>query len=129
MSSLSADSIGCLLRALWWDSGGAEARTRDTLGTGSWNPAPSVSLSRAEPPWRPFIFLTAGLVAIYLFLLSLVGGAILPRYLLPVLPLFYLVAVALVMRLPALPGPAHFGGGRRLLCVGMVHQPALPISI
>jgi hypothetical protein len=55
------------------------------------------------PPWRPFIFLTAGLVTIYLLLLSLVGGAILPRYLLPVLPLFYLVAVALVMRLPQFP--------------------------
>jgi 4-amino-4-deoxy-L-arabinose transferase-like glycosyltransferase len=50
-----------------------------------------------------FIFLTAGLVTIYLLLLSLVGGAILPRYLLPVLPLFYLVAVALVMCLPHLP--------------------------
>jgi 4-amino-4-deoxy-L-arabinose transferase-like glycosyltransferase len=57
----------------------------------------------AELPWRPFIFLTAGLVAIYLLLLSLVGGAILPRYLLPVLPLFYLVAVALAMRLPRFP--------------------------
>jgi 4-amino-4-deoxy-L-arabinose transferase-like glycosyltransferase len=55
------------------------------------------------PPWRPFIFLTAGLVAIYLLLLSLVGGAILPRYLLPVMPLFYLVAVAVVTRLPRFP--------------------------
>jgi len=43
------------------------------------------------------------LVAIYLLLLSIVGGAILPRYLLPVLPLFYLVAVVLVMRLPRFP--------------------------
>jgi 4-amino-4-deoxy-L-arabinose transferase-like glycosyltransferase len=50
-----------------------------------------------------FIFLTGGLVAIYLLLLSLVGGAILPRYLLPVLPLSYLVAVALVTRLPGFP--------------------------
>lgn len=55
------------------------------------------------PPWRQFLFLTARLVAIYLLLLSLVGGAILPRYLLPVLPLFYLVTVALVTRLPRLP--------------------------
>jgi 4-amino-4-deoxy-L-arabinose transferase-like glycosyltransferase len=60
------------------------------------------------PPWRPGIFLTAGLVAIYLLLLSVVGGAVLPRYLLPVLPLFYLVAVALVMRLPRFPA--------RLIC-------------
>jgi 4-amino-4-deoxy-L-arabinose transferase-like glycosyltransferase len=50
-----------------------------------------------------FLFLTAGLTAVYLLLLSLVGGAILPRYLLPVLPLFYLVVVALVMRLPRFP--------------------------
>jgi 4-amino-4-deoxy-L-arabinose transferase-like glycosyltransferase len=57
----------------------------------------------AGPPWRSFIFMTTGLVAIYLLLLSLVGGAILPRYLLPVLPLFYLVAVALVTRLPRFP--------------------------
>ena len=60
-------------------------------------------------------------MTIYVLLLSVVGGAILPRYLLPVLPLFYLVAVALVMRLPRLPGPAHFDGGRSLLCVGVVH--------
>jgi 4-amino-4-deoxy-L-arabinose transferase-like glycosyltransferase len=52
------------------------------------------------PPWRPFIFLTAGLVFVYLALLSIVGGAILPRYLLPVLPLFYLALVAMVIRLP-----------------------------
>lgn len=56
----------------------------------------------SRPPWRPFISLIAGLVAIYLLLLSLVGGAILPRYLLPVLPLFYLFMVALVTRLPRL---------------------------
>ena len=29
----------------------------------------------------------------------------------------------------ALPGPAYFGDGRSLLCVGVVHQPALPLSI
>jgi len=55
------------------------------------------------PPWRSFILLTAGLGAIYLLLLSFVGGAILPRYLLPVLPLFYLAVIAMVMRLPRFP--------------------------
>jgi len=54
-------------------------------------------------PVPNFIFLTGGLAAAYLLLLSLVGGAILPRYLLPVLPLFYLAAVALVIRLPRFP--------------------------
>jgi 4-amino-4-deoxy-L-arabinose transferase-like glycosyltransferase len=55
------------------------------------------------------IFLTAGLTAIYLLLLSVAGGAILPRYLLPVMPLFYLLAVAFVARLPRFPS--------RLICV------------
>jgi hypothetical protein len=41
--------------------------------------------------------------AVYLVLLSVVGGAILPRYLLPVLPLFYLAAVAVITRLPHFP--------------------------
>jgi 4-amino-4-deoxy-L-arabinose transferase-like glycosyltransferase len=63
----------------------------------------------AGPPWRAFIFLTAGLVSVYLLLLSLVGGAILPRYLLPVLPLFYLATVALVTRLPHFPARLILG--------------------
>jgi hypothetical protein len=58
--------------------------------------------------WRPFVFLTAALGAIYLLLLSVVGGAVLPRYLLPILPSFYLLAVSLVMRLPRFPA--------RLIC-------------
>jgi 4-amino-4-deoxy-L-arabinose transferase-like glycosyltransferase len=62
----------------------------------------------AGPLWQAFLLLAAGLVAIYLLLLSAVGGAVLPRYLLPVLPLFYLAAVALVMRLPRFPA--------RLIC-------------
>jgi len=71
--------------------------------------APNPSLaSRIPCPaprtlWRRFALLTSGLFAVYLLLLSVVGGAILPRYLLPVLPLFYLVAVALVTRLPRFP--------------------------
>jgi len=73
---------------LWW------ARRQSTV---------DAARLEAGDAWRPFTFLTAGLVAVYLLLLSLVGGAILPRYLLPVLPLFYLVAVALVMRLPRFP--------------------------
>jgi 4-amino-4-deoxy-L-arabinose transferase-like glycosyltransferase len=53
--------------------------------------------------WRPFFFLTAGLIIIYLLMLSVVGGAILPRYLLPVVPLFYLAAIAILRRLPDFP--------------------------
>lgn len=53
-----------------------------------------------EPLWGRFIFLAAGLIAIYLLLLSVVGGAILSRYLLPVVPMFYLATVGMMTRLP-----------------------------
>ena len=73
------------------------------------DPTPSpgrLSCAPEEPLWRRFIFLAAGLMAVYLLLLSLVGGAILPRYLLPVMPLFYLATVAMVTRLPRFPSRA-----------------------
>lgn len=57
----------------------------------------------ASPGWTQLVFLTAGLAAIYLLLLSVVGGAVLPRYLLPVFPVCCLIAVAMVWRLPRLP--------------------------
>ena len=66
------------------------------------------------PPWRSFIFLTAGLIGVYLLLLSFVGGAILPRYLLPVMPLFYLAVIAMVIRLP------HFAGRLILTTVAVL---------
>ncbi len=47
-----------------------------------------------------FLFLAGGLSVTYVVMLSLVGGAILPRYLLPVFPSFFLVSVLLVGRLP-----------------------------
>jgi len=47
-----------------------------------------------------FTFLVVGLCTLYLLTLSLVGGAILPRYLLPVFPIFYLVVVTFIWRLP-----------------------------
>ena len=49
---------------------------------------------------RRFLFLGAWLTAAYLVLLSLVGGAVLPRYLLPVFPPLVLIAVILIWRLP-----------------------------
>jgi hypothetical protein len=102
----------CAPVGFWW---GREYGTRDrgheTGGLGNRrspipaprNPFPAPRVPRPVSHVPNFIFLTAGLVAVYLLLLSLVGGAILPRYLLPVLPLFYLVAVALVTRLPRFP--------------------------
>lgn len=49
---------------------------------------------------RDFVLLTAGLTAAYTLMLSVVGGAILPRYLLPIFPLFYLAVLVLIWRLP-----------------------------
>jgi len=47
-----------------------------------------------------YFFLAAGLIAAYILMLSVVGGAVLPRYLLPIVPFFILATVALVWRLP-----------------------------
>jgi hypothetical protein len=52
---------------------------------------------------KEFFFLAAGLAAVYVAMLSLVGGAALTRYLLPMFPCFYL---ALAMLVEALPPPA-----------------------
>jgi len=46
------------------------------------------------------MFLAAGLAVVYIILLSLVGGAILPRYMLPAFPGLFLVAVATILKLP-----------------------------
>ena len=53
-----------------------------------------------QQPSRDFAFLTVGLTATYILMLSVVGGAILRRYFLPVFPLFFLAAVALIFQLP-----------------------------
>ena len=47
-----------------------------------------------------FLWLVIGLGTIYVLMLSAVGGAILPRYLLPVFPVLILAAVMLLWRLP-----------------------------
>jgi 4-amino-4-deoxy-L-arabinose transferase-like glycosyltransferase len=91
---------------------------------------------RGSPPWagtkaRPYrseshgateaqrhfgnlLFLAVGLGVVYLLMLSLVGGAILPRYLLPIFPIFFLVATVLVWRLPKI--VAHSLCGATLAC-------------
>ncbi|MGH9470107.1 MAG: hypothetical protein ACRD1N_07180, partial [Terriglobia bacterium] len=47
-----------------------------------------------------FAFLALGIIVAYIVMLSLVGGAILPRYVLPALPAFYVLGAALILRLP-----------------------------
>jgi hypothetical protein len=49
---------------------------------------------------KDFFFLTAGLALAYVTMLSFVGGAVLPRYLLPIFPCFYLALTLLVDGLP-----------------------------
>ncbi|HEX5411037.1 MAG TPA: glycosyltransferase family 39 protein [Terriglobia bacterium] len=49
---------------------------------------------------REFFFLAAGLAVAYIVMLSLVGGAVLARYLLPMIPCFYLALVLLIENLP-----------------------------
>jgi hypothetical protein len=71
--------------------------------------APTTGISEASARIRPgqstlrrFVFLGGGLVAAYLLMLSVVGGAVLPRYLLPIYPPLVLIAVILIWRLPRL---------------------------
>ena len=56
--------------------------------------------TEAQSKSRDLILLAAAMVAAYVLMLSVVGGAVLPRYLLPIVPLFILVAVGLVWRMP-----------------------------
>ena len=51
---------------------------------------------------RRFVFLGGWLTTAYLVMLSMVGGAVLPRYLLPIFPPLVLIAVILIWRLPRL---------------------------
>ena len=55
---------------------------------------------RGTEAQRNVIWLTGGLIAAYLLMLSVVGGAVLPRYLLPVFPLFFVATAAAIGRLP-----------------------------
>jgi 4-amino-4-deoxy-L-arabinose transferase-like glycosyltransferase len=55
---------------------------------------------------KDFFFLSAGLTLSYMAMLSVVGGAVLPRYLLPIFPCFYL---ALLLFVDGLPRPAMRG--------------------
>ena len=47
-----------------------------------------------------FLLLGGSLITVYLLMLSAVGGAVLPRYLLPIFPPLILAAVLLIWRLP-----------------------------
>ncbi|MGH9354410.1 MAG: ArnT family glycosyltransferase [Terriglobia bacterium] len=56
--------------------------------------------ARGGSGFGDFAFLTLALIAVYILMLSVVGGAILPRYMLPVFPAFYVLAAAFIFALP-----------------------------
>jgi len=58
------------------------------------------SVIPAQAGTRPFFLLAGSLIVGYLLMLSVVGGAVLPRYLLPIFPLVVSTAVFLIWRLP-----------------------------
>ncbi len=83
------------LAGMWWkrrEGRNSKLEIRNSLATSS-------SECRASD----FALLAAGLIVTYLLFLSMVGGAILPRYLLPIWPVYYLLAVIWVMQLPRVP--------------------------
>lgn len=61
----------------------------------------SISHGDTEPQrlQKQFLMLAAGLIASYVLMLSGVGGAVLPRYLLPTVPALFIAAVVLIWRL------------------------------
>jgi 4-amino-4-deoxy-L-arabinose transferase-like glycosyltransferase len=66
---------------------------------GLWRGSNSHGDTEAQRRTKEFMFLATGLIAVYLLLLSIVGGAVLPRYLLPVFPALFVASTLLIWRL------------------------------
>ncbi len=66
----------------------------------AWRRRKTVHLAGARS-LTDFYWLAAGLIAVYAAMLSCVGGAILPRYLLPVFPVFFISGVAATGSMPS----------------------------
>ena len=83
------------------DCGGA-ARSESSEHPSASGPPPGVPVASQTGPGivRRFLFLGGWLIVAYLVMLSAVGGAVLPRYLLPVFPPLTLIAVILSWQLP-----------------------------
>ncbi len=80
------------LAGIWWRRRGTRNSSIETR-----NLPPATNLEFRVSGFR---FMVCGLIVIYLLFHSVVGGAVLPRYLLPIWPVFYLLTVGGVMRLP-----------------------------
>jgi len=86
------------LAGILWSRKSTPTVVRATTGMG---PAEiQTSVIPAKAAIHSFFFLAALLCVVYLLMLSAVGGAVLPRYLLPIFPPLVLAAVFLIWRLP-----------------------------
>lgn len=81
--------VAAAVTGIWW------MRKREPVA-----PPDSAGIAREDRIFGDFKFLTLALIAVYILMLSVVGGAILPRYMLPVFPVFYVLAVAFIFLLP-----------------------------
>lgn len=89
-------AAACAVAGIWWVRRRNESSRQDPITT----------------DFSDFAFLALALIAVYVLMLSVVGGAILPRYMLPVFPAFYALAAALICRLPK--------SVARLACCGII---------
>src|SRR5437660_3203501 len=78
------------------DPGSIGQKVRRALGEPEARARPTTEQAKLS---GDFLFLAGGLCSVYVVFHSLVGGAVLRRYLIPVFPVFYLSAVMLVWKL------------------------------
>jgi len=88
------------LRWLLRSDKASSVRNAETLAAASGQQCLSDAAGPNTKNTEDLFFLAAGLATIYVVLLSVVGGAILPRYMLPVFPVFFLVTVVIILKLP-----------------------------
>src|SRR5436309_14977057 len=93
----SSDLFANLDADLDEDAGSIGQKVRRALGEPEARAQPTEEQAKLS---RDFLFLAGGLSTVYIVFHSLVGGAVLRRYLLPVFPVFYLGAVTLAWKLP-----------------------------
>ena len=89
---------GGAMAGILWARKNNPAVVRARAGRGPTAIETSVIPAKAGIP--SFFFLAGSLIAAYLLMLSAVGGAVLPRYLLPIFPPLVLAAVVLTWGLP-----------------------------
>ncbi len=77
---------------------------------------------------KGFIWLTSGLLAVYVLMLSVVGGAVLPRYLLPVFPVFFVACAALIWRLPKVAARSFCGAAATCFVAAWFINPPYPFA-